>query len=98
MRSYNFWVYIMASESGTLYIGMTNNLDRRVLEHRQGNVAGFSQQYQCTKLVFYEHYTYARDAITREKQLKGWVRKKKVDLIRSSNPGWRDLFCDFVDE
>ena len=91
MRDYNFFIYIMASPSGTLYIGVTNNLARRVSEHQQGLIEGFTKRYNCTKLVYYENFSDVKEAITREKILKGWVRKKKEDLIKAVNPGWKDL-------
>ena len=86
-----YWVYVMTNHSGTLYIGMTNNLERRVWEHRHGVVEGFTSKYRITKLVLAEPFTEVRDAIAREKQLKKWSRVKKVALIQSSNPEWRDL-------
>jgi len=91
---YNFYVYIMASITKVLYIGMTNNLLRRVTEHKEGKHPGFSQKYQTKKLVFYEHFQYVNDAIAREKELKGWRREKKVKLIEDMNPLWHDLFQD----
>ncbi len=91
MREYDFYVYIMASSSGTLYIGVTNNLFRRVMEHKRGEMKGFSKKYGCTKLVYFEHYTDVEAAISREKQLKGWSRAKKEALIKKMNPHWNDL-------
>ena len=76
----------MASSSGTLYIGITNNLVRRVFEHKKGLTKGFSKKYGCHKLVYYEHYSDVRQAIKREKQMKGWLRAKKQDLIKTVNP------------
>ncbi len=86
-----YWVYIVASSSGTLYIGMTNNLFRRVLEHKSGELQGFAGQYGCNRLVYYEGFDDVLKAIDREKQLKGWIRAKKVALIESTNPRWQDL-------
>lgn len=94
-RWYDFYVYIMASESRTLYIGFTNGLERRVSEHKQDLIEGFTKQYGCHKLVYYEHYTDVKVAIAREKQLKRWRREKKVKLIESVNPTWRDLSEDW---
>ena len=74
-----------------LYIGMTNNLTRRVYEHKMKQVEGFTKQYNLTKLVYYEHHTTATRAISREKQLKGWARKRKVELIETTNPTWVDI-------
>ena len=92
-RDYDFWVYIMTTklDSG-LYIGMANDLTRRVSEHQTGEIPGFTADYRCHKLVFWEHYSDVQEAIAREKQLKGWSRKKKVGLIESMNPRWVDLF------
>jgi putative endonuclease len=84
-------VYIMASASGVLYIGVTNNLDRRVLQHKSGVVPGFSARYKTKKLVYFELFGDVRTAIGREKELKGWVRRRKIALIEAKNPGWRDL-------
>ena len=96
MKKHNYYVYIMASSSGTLYIGVTNNLGRRVFEHKKGLVEGFSKKYGCHKLVYYEHYSDIRQAIKREKQLKGWLRIKKQNLIKTMNPSWKDLSEKFV--
>ncbi len=90
-KKYNFYVYIMASISGVLYIGITNNLERRVYEHKKEIFSGFSEKYKCKKLVYCEDFKYINDAISREKQLKGWRRSKKDDLIKSVNPEWNDL-------
>ena len=81
----------MASMSGTLYIGITNNLFRRVWQHKMKLIDGFTKKYGCTRLVYYEEFGDVRDAIRREKQLKTWSRKKKEDLIRRMNPEWVDL-------
>jgi putative endonuclease len=84
-------VYIMANRSGTLYIGVTNDLVRRVDEHRRGAIPGYTRRYHVTRLVHAEFYGDVYEAITREKRLKGWVRRRKVALIRASKPEWRDL-------
>ncbi len=94
-REYNFYIYIMASPSGTLYTGMTNDLFRRVSEHKQGKIDGFTKKYSCNKLVYYEHYEYVYDAIDREKEIKKWRREKKQNLIKTLNPHWSDLFKEF---
>lgn len=86
-----FWVYIIASKTGTLYTGMTNSLDRRVVEHKQHLVPGFTAKYHCTRLVWCEEHSDVRAAIAREKQIKGWLRAKKIALIESINPRWADL-------
>ncbi|MBP6945231.1 GIY-YIG nuclease family protein [Patescibacteria group bacterium] len=85
------YVYIMASESGTLYIGVTSNLSRRIFEHKQGTIEGFSKKYECRKLVYFEQGDDIVGAIEREKQLKKWSRSKKEKLIASMNPQWKDL-------
>jgi putative endonuclease len=86
------YVYILASKrNGTLYIGMTNNLARRVWEHQQGLVEGFTKKYNVHLLVHYEVFPGPRDAIQREKRLKKWNRAWKIRLIESINPGWEDL-------
>jgi len=86
-----YYVYIMTNRSGTLYAGMTNNLKRRVWEHKQKLVPGFTKRYNITRLVYYEETADVNAAIAREKQIKGWLRKKKIALIESVNPGWKDL-------
>jgi putative endonuclease len=90
-----YHMYIMASESGVLYTGVTNFLERRVAEHKIGQVSGFSQKYKTSKLVYFEPFGDIRNAIAREKQLKRWRRGKKVSLIEKINPTWRDLSEDF---
>ena len=90
-----YHVYILSSKSGTLYIGMTNNLRRRIWEHKHKIVAGFTQKYNVNRLVYFEEYREPQQAIAREKQLKGWLRKRKITLIESSNPKWRDLSDDW---
>jgi len=87
----NYYVYIMTNKSRTLYIGVTNDLIRRVYEHKNHLIEGFTKKYQITKLVYYEETNDIQEAISREKQLKGWLRKKKIDLIESINPDWQDL-------
>ena len=94
-RQYNFYVYIMASTSRTLYIGFTNSLMRRISEHKQNLIEGFTKQYGCHGLVYYEEYDDARNGIEREKQLKRWRREKKIKLIESSNPAWKDLSLEW---
>jgi putative endonuclease len=89
------WVYILASQpGGTLYVGVTNNLVRRVFEHREGLVEGFTQRYQVKALVYYEQHETIPLAIQREKNIKHWSREWKIDLIVSLNPDWRDLYPD----
>jgi putative endonuclease len=88
---HEYWVYIVASSSGTHYIGMTSDLYCRVLEHKSGEFQGFASQYGCNRLVYYEGFDDVLNAIDREKQLKGWIRAKKIALIESMNPRWQDL-------
>jgi len=85
------WVYIMASKDGTLYTGMSSSLDRRIFEHKQHLIPGFTARYHCARLVYFEEYPDPRNAILREKQIKGWLRARKIALIDSMNPHWNDL-------
>ena len=92
MKIYQFYVYIMATENNrVLYIGITNNLKRRVIEHREKLNPGYCSRYNLTKLVYYEFFQYCDKAISREKQLKEWRRAWKDCLIDKANPDWRDL-------
>ena len=91
MHEGDYYTYIVASRSRTLYIGVTGNLHKRVFEHKRMWYEGFSATYQCNRLVWYEGYVYASSAIAREKQLKGWRREKKIALIEKMNPTWEDL-------
>ena len=86
-----YYVYIMASASRTLYTGVTNDLERRVSEHQLKLVPGLTSQYNITRLVYFEVFGDIRAAMTREKQIKGWLRKKKIALIESVNRDWKDL-------
>ena len=86
-----YYVYIMTNRSGTLYTGMTNDLRRRVWQHKQKLIAGFTSRYNITRLVYYEETSDVHSALAREKQIKGWLRKKKIALIESANPDWQDL-------
>jgi putative endonuclease len=81
----------MTNHSGTLYVGMTNDLQRRVSEHKLKLIEGFTKRYNITRLVYYEQTADVTATIAREKQIKGWLRKKKIALIESLNPGWKDL-------
>lgn len=91
-----YYVYIMASASRVLYIGVTNNIERRAVEHRQGRVPGFSAKYRTRELVYVEPFGQIRAAIAREKQLKGWLRARKIALIESQNPDWKDMAAAWV--
>ena len=86
-----FHVYLLASDSGVLYTGMTNDLARRIREHKEKKVPGFTQKYNVTKLIWFEAHGRATSAIAREKQIKGWSRAKKIALIEASNPHWKEL-------
>jgi putative endonuclease len=86
-----YCVYIMASESGVLYDGVTNNLERRAFQHTSKRTPGFTARYNVRKLVYFELYGDIRLAIAREKQIKGWLRKRKIARIESMNPSWKDL-------
>lgn len=97
MREY--YIYILASKrNGTLYIGVTNDLVRRVYEHREGLVPGFTKRYGVKRLMYYEETDDIGAAIWREKCLKKWYRKWKIRLIEKDNPTWRDLYDDFSGE
>jgi putative endonuclease len=91
MTTKSYFVYMVASRSRTLYIGFTNNLEERIYEHRDGLIEGFTKQYQCNRLVWFEVFRDVNAAIEREKQLKGWVRRKKIALLEKENPTWEDL-------
>ena len=93
----DYYVYILASKrNGTLYIGVTNDLLRRVREHRLGLIPGFTKQHGIHRLVYFERTSNISGVITREKQLKKWNRKWKLRLIEEANPYWRDLYEDFA--
>ena len=95
MYDRQYFVYIMASASGTLYIGVTNNLVKRVWQHKNDLIEGFTKKYQCHKLIYLEETSDIESAILREKQLKKWNRKKKEFLISTKNPTWKDLSDDW---
>jgi putative endonuclease len=86
----------MTNKSRTLYTGVTNDLIRRIYEHKNHLVKGFTDKYNITKLVYYETTNDVKSAIEREKQIKGWLRRKKIDLIESVNPEWKDLSEDWM--
>jgi putative endonuclease len=98
-RDYRFYVYILQSSSRrALYIGMTNNLRRRVFEHKTHRLEGFTDDYNAVRLVYWESFENVHRAIGREKQLKGWRREKKLWLIGRFNPGWKDLDARWYSE
>ena len=86
-----YFVYIITNKSKTLYTGVTNNLNRRIFEHKNKLVIGFTSKYNIGKLVYFEIFNDIESAIRREKQIKGWLRRKKIELIESVNPNWEDL-------
>jgi len=96
MKSHQYYVYILASGSGTLYAGVTNNLIRRVYEHKENLVEGFTKKYQCHRLVLFEESSDIKSALEREKQIKKWRRSKKEDLISNKNPNWNDLYQELL--
>lgn len=91
MKLNQYYVYILTNRSRTLYAGVTNDLTRRVYEHKQKLLPGFTEKYNISRLVYFEETSDVRDAIAREKQIKGWTRAKKIALIESINPEWKDL-------
>ncbi len=93
-----YYVYILGSISGTLYIGVTGNLRRRMWQHKNHVFAGFTAEYGVERLLYRERYFTVGRAIAREKQLKGWIRKKKVALIERDNPEWKDLAGEWFDD
>jgi putative endonuclease len=93
MKQKYYYVYILSNKyNNVLYVGITNDLIRRVYEHKNKLVEGFTEKYNVDKLIYYELFNDPINAITREKQLKGYSRKKKVELINSFNPEWKDLY------
>jgi len=91
-----YYLYILASKrNGTLYIGLTNNLVKRVYEHKENLVPGFTEKYNVHHLVYYEQFTDIHSAIAREKQIKRWKRQWKLNLIEKMNPDWKDLYDNF---
>ncbi len=98
MAQREYYVYIMTNNSGTLYTGVTNDLERRVAEHRAGIEQGFASKYKTKRLMHYEATTRVEDAIAREKQIKSWRRSKKIELIRALNPRWKDLAEEWYED
>jgi putative endonuclease len=92
-----YYTYIMGSRFGVLYIGMTGNLAVRVLQHKEGKTSGFTARYRVKRLLHYEEFASPLRAIARETELKGWRRSRKLDLINSKNPRWRDLSRDWTE-
>ncbi len=94
----HYYVYIMTSPSGTLYTGMTNDLKRRVYQHKHKLIEGFTEKYNVTRLAYYEETQDVQTAIAHEKEIKRWRRSKKLELIKSLNPKWQDLSDGWYDE
>ncbi len=94
MLTRQYYVYILSSRSRVIYVGMTNDLRRRVEQHQQKMVEGFTQKYNVTRLVYYEVTNDVHSAIAREKEIKAWRRSKKVALIEGMNPTWKDLSAE----
>ena len=98
LKTHFYYVYMLTNKANTvIYIGVTNDVRRRIWEHKQGIYKGFTQNYACNKLVYYEDYQQIQDAIAREKQLKAGSRQNKIDLINSTNPNWNDLSFDWYE-
>jgi putative endonuclease len=93
---HNYYVYILSSTNGVLYVGMTNDVVRRVAQHKRRELPGFTKRYNVDRLVYFEHTHDVAAAIAREKQIKGWIREKKAALIESRNPQWVDLYPGLV--
>ena len=92
MRDHNYCVYILTNKANrVLYTGVTNNLQRRIAEHQQKLVPGFTSRYNLKKLVYFETTDDVNAALAREKQIKGWLRQKKIELIETQNPEWKNL-------
>ena len=91
-----YFVHMLSNKyNNVLYVGVTNNIRRRILEHKQKDVYGFTSKYNCTKLVWYEKHTQVNEAIRREKQIKKWLRSWKNEMIETHNPAWTDLAADW---
>jgi putative endonuclease len=95
---HQYWVYILASNTGTLYIGMTGFIHRRIHQHQMDSFEGFTKKYAVHRLVYFESYDQVQTAIGREKQFKGWRREKKIALIEKVNPRWQDLSENWTKE
>jgi putative endonuclease len=92
-----YYIYIMTNHSRTIYTGVTNNLERRVQEHKDKLISGFTKKYNITELLYYEETNDVYAALAREKEIKGWLRVKKIALIETMNPEWKDLSLDWYD-
>ena len=97
MYKNTYYVYILTNKTNkVLYTGITNNLSRRIYEHKNKLIDGFTAKYNVSKLVYFDYVEDIKSAIMREKQIKGWIREKKIALIESQNPNWRDLSIEFM--
>jgi len=94
----NYFIYILTSNTGTLYTSVTNNLEKRIYQHKHKLIDGFTKKYNVTRLGYFEETTDINAAIQREKEIKGWRRSKKIDLIKSNNPTWKDLAEDWFSD
>jgi putative endonuclease len=96
MRNHDYWVYILTNKGcTTLYIGITNNITRRLHQHRYGDAEGFAKRYNLSRVVWLEYFRNVNDAIVCEKKLKGWRRSRKIALVERTNPRWLDLSDDW---
>jgi putative endonuclease len=93
-----YYVYILTNRSKTLHTGITGDLSGRVYQHKSGTGSKFTSNYKINHLVYYEEFSDVEDAIAREKQIKGWIRAKKIDLIETKNPNWNDLSSDWYED
>ena len=92
-----YYVYLMTNKSGTLYVGMTNNIEKRINKHKNKLIPGFTKKYNITRLVHFETFRDVHSAIAREKAIKGWLRQKKIQLVSENNPEWKDLSKNWDD-
>ena len=98
MKTHRYFVYLLASQSRALYVGVTHNLERRINEHKQKLIPGFTSDYNISRLVYFEEFGDIRDAIAREKQIKSYRREKKIALIEKESPPWDDLAASWFPE
>ena len=95
----SYWVYVLTNKpKGTLYVGVTNSLETRIWQHKSKAIEGFSKRYGLDRLVYFEEFRDVNRAIAREKELKGWLRVKKIALVEAGNPAWRDLSAGWYGE
>jgi putative endonuclease len=94
----SYYVYILASFSGTLYVGVTNDIEGRMQQHKSQTIKGFTEKYGVTRLLYYEEFDDVHMAIAREKEIKKWRREKKISLFEETNPGWEDLSKEWFED